>query len=276
VHLIIGTVLGRWYVTLFGAVFLWRAARQMGWRKTLTYLAVSLVVGIAAENGSVHAGIPYTTYTFDHALRHKELFVGSVPLMVPLSYSFMAYFAFAAGRILASGPFRTRAPRRWHELLAAWMLAVWALFVLDPVSRLGGQFYLGELWRYRGSGFWFGLPLGSQIGFGVTAAVLLAVLHRLDGDAPDVAVPGGFRDHPHAIALVTYHGQVFHMAFMAFWVGADTIGGASLVIWFPVAVMTAISWSNLRIQRDATDANSSKKCADSRTLLRRVAKSDSR
>lgn len=249
--LVIGTLVGRWYVTLFGLTFLWRASRQLGWRRTLTYLAVSLVVGIAAENGSVHLGFPYTTYSFEDGLRGDELFVGDVPLMVPLSYGFMAYFAFAAGRLLASGPFRTRAPRAWHELLIAWMLAVWAIWVLDPVSRLGDEFYLGELFRYHGPGFWFGLPLGSQLGFAATAAILLLVLHRLDRDAPDEEVPGGLRDHPHLVALITYHGQVFHLTAVAFVIGANTLGGAGILIWVPAAVITAVHWSQLRLRRDA-------------------------
>src|SRR5205823_4335676 len=106
-------------------------------------------------------------------------------LMVPLSYTFMAYFAFAAGRLLASGPWRLRARRLWTELLLALVLAVWALWILDPVSRLGHRFYLGELFRYAGPGFWFGLPLGSQLGFGLTAAVLLGVLAWLARADPD-------------------------------------------------------------------------------------------
>jgi uncharacterized membrane protein len=248
--LLVGTVVGRWYVTLFGLTFLWRASRQIGWTRTAVYLGVSLVVGVAAENGSVHLGIPYTTYSFNEGLRDNELFVGDVPLMVPLSYSFMAYFAFAAGRLLASGPFRTRAPRAWHELLVAWMLAVWAIWVLDPVSRLGDRFYLGELWRYRGPGFWFGLPLGSQIGFAATAGILLLVLHRLDRDAPDEPVPGGVRAHPHLVALVTYHAQVFHLAAVAFYLDADTLGGAAVLIWVPAAVLTTVQWSQLRLQHD--------------------------
>jgi len=170
---------------------------------------------------------------------------------VPLSYTFMAYFAFCSGRLIASGPFRTRAPRAWHELLMAWMLAVWALWILDPVSRLGDRFYLGELFAYSGPGFWFGLPLGSQLGFALTAGILLLVLHQLDGRAPDREVPEGLLRHPHSIALLTYHAQVFHLAAVAFWLGEDTIGGAALLIWVPAAVITAVHWSQLRIRRDS-------------------------
>lgn len=247
--LILGTLIGRWYVTLFGLTFLWRASRHLGWRRTGIYMAASLVVGVLAENGSVHFGFPYTTYAFNDSLRDDELFVFDVPLMVPLSYSFMAYFAFAAGRLVASGPFRLRAPRAWHELAVAWMLAVWALWILDPVSRLGDEFYLGELFRYRGPGFWFGLPLGSQIGFAATAAMLLGALHFLDPDSADAAVEGGVRDHPHLVALITYHAQVFHLAGVAFVIGADTIGGSAVLMWVPAAVITAVHWSQLRITR---------------------------
>ena len=255
-HEIAGTVVGRWYVTLFGITFVWCAVRQLGWRRTLLYTAVAVTVGAIAENGSVHLGVPYTRYTFNSALKGDELFVGDVPLMVPLSYTFMAYFAFAAGRLLASGPFRTRALRPWHEWLIALMLAVWALWILDPVSRLGSEFYLGELFHYEGPGFWFGLPTGSQLGFAVTAGVLLAILFRLDRAAPNVAVDG-LRRHPHLTALITYHGQVFHLAAVGFWIGggANTIAGAAVLIWVPAACMTAVYWSRLRLEREAERAD---------------------
>jgi uncharacterized membrane protein len=251
---IAGTVFGRWYVTLFGLVFLWCAVRHLGWRRTLLYGVVAVGVGALAENGSVHLGFPYTRYSFNPELRGDEVFIGDVPLMVPLSYTFMAYFAFASGRLLASGPWRTRAARPWQEWLLALVLAVWALWILDPVSRLGDRFYLGELFEYEGPGFWFGLPLGSQLGFAATAAVLLAMLFALTRDEPDQGVEG-LRHHPHLPALLTYHGQVLHLAVVAFVIGgvpADTIGGSFFLMWVPAAALTAVHWSHLRATRSAT------------------------
>ena len=242
-----GTVFGRWYVTIFGIAFLWFAVRHMGWRKTLTYAAVALCVGVLAENGSVHFGFPYTSYAFDESLRGDELFVGDVPLFVPLSYTFMGYFSFAAARLVASGPRRTRAPRRWMEALLAMVLSVWALWILDPISRLGEEFYLGPVFRYEGPGFWFGLPLGSQLGFGLTSVFLLGTLFWLTRDEPDRRVDGGLLRHPHFAALLTYHAQVFHLAVVAFVIGADTIGGSALLMWIPAAAITAVHWSTARL-----------------------------
>ncbi|HMC51581.1 MAG TPA: carotenoid biosynthesis protein [Acidimicrobiales bacterium] len=247
-HQVAGTVFGRWYVTLFGLTFAWRASRHLGWRRTLVYGVLATAVGIAAENGSVHLGVPYTHYRFNPALRHRELFAGDVPLMVPLSYTFMGYFAFASGRLLASGPRRTRAPRPWMELVMAWVLAVWALWVLDPVSRLGQRFYLGRLFSYAGPGFWFGLPLGSQLGFAATAAVLLGILAWLARAEPDRPAPG-LASHPHAVALLTYHVQVGHLAVVALAIGADALAGAALLMWVPAAAVTAVHWSTLARER---------------------------
>ena len=106
---VVGTFIGRWYVTIFGVVFLIVALRHLGLKRTAIYTAIALVVGVLAENGSVHLGIPYTRYAFNPELRGHELWVGDVPLMVPLSYTFMAYFAFAAARLRRAHCRRKRA-----------------------------------------------------------------------------------------------------------------------------------------------------------------------
>jgi uncharacterized membrane protein len=242
---IYGTLVGRWYVTLFGAVFLFCAVRHLGWRRTFAYALPAVAVGAMFENGSVHFGLPYTHYTFEPSLRGKELFIGDVPLMVPLSYTFMGYFAFAAGRLVASGPWRTRARALWQEYLLGIILMVWAVWIFDPVSRLGNRWFLGRVFHYGGPGFWFGLPLGSQLGFTLTAVLLVGWLTWLARDESDRQV-AGFRHHPHAIALLTYHGQIAWLAIVAVVLGATELGGSALLIWVPAAAVTAILWSTLR------------------------------
>lgn len=239
-----GTLIGRWYVTALGLAFLWSASRHLGWRKTLTYAVAAIVVGGLAENGSVHLGVPYTRYAFNPHLRGKEIFLGDVPLMVPMSYTFMGYFAFASGRLLASGPWQTRGRRVAHEYLLGVMLAVWALWILDPVSRLGHRWFLGELFHYAGPGFWFGLPVGSQAGFALTAAVLIAILTWVTRDEPNLPV-ARWRDHPHLNALVTYHGQVAWLAVVACILGANDLGGSAVLMWVPAATVTGVYWSAL-------------------------------
>ena len=69
---------------------------------------------------------------------------------------------------------------------------------------------------------------------------------RMDRAAPDLPVED-LLHHPHLPALLTYHGQVFHLALVSFWIEADTIGGAALLIWIPAACITAVYWSRLGV-----------------------------
>lgn len=258
-HELVGTLVGRWYVTVFGVLFIVLAIRHIGWRRTAIYAAIALAVGILAENGSVRWGIPYTRYAFDEGLRGDELFVGDAPLMVSLSYTFMAYFAFAAARLVVSGPYRTRASMPVLEYVIGVILAVWALWIVDPVSRLGSHFFLGRLFRYDGPGFWFGLPLGSQLGFALTSAILIGALAVLARGEPSREI-GGLREHPRLPAIGGYAGQVLLMAVTAFVVArsnddpavvrqADALAGATLVIGLPVVLLTALHWRSLTIER---------------------------
>lgn len=260
---VFGTLVGRWYVTLFGLAFATLAVRHLGWRRTLAYAVAAVAVGVAAENAAVHTGFPYTRYAFNDELRGKELFVGDVPLMVSLSYTFMAYFAFAAARLVVAGPRRTRAAMPVLEYVVAVVLAVWALWIVDPVSRLGTHFFLGELFRYEGPGFWFGLPLASQAGFALTSGVLVGLLTWLGRDEPARPVPR-LRDHPRLGALIAYLGQVLFMAASAFGVAraggdpavvrqADALAGATFVIGVPAALFVVVHWRSLA-QAAASDA----------------------
>jgi putative membrane protein len=257
---IVGTVVGRWYVTLFGLAFVFLASRHLGWKRTGIYAAIAISVGVIAENGSVHLGIPYTRYAFDEGLRGDEIFVGDVPLMVSLSYTFMSYFAFASARVLVAGPYRTRSSMPVLEYVVAVMLAVWMIWVVDPASRLGDHFFLGELFRYDGPGFWFGLPLGSQIGFTLTAGILVGVLTWLMRDEQDEAVDRPLAN-PRLGAIGAFAGQIVFMAVTMFVVArttddravaslADAIAGSAVLLFVPLALMTAVHWRTLALARE--------------------------
>ncbi len=252
---VVGTLIGRWYVSVFGLVFLVLAIRHLGAKRTAVYAAIALVIGAAAENGSVLAGFPYTTYTFNPALRGHELWIFEVPLMVPMSYAFLAYFAFAAARLVVSGPYATRGRRHILEYVLAVVLATWALWIIDPVTRLGRYHFIGDLFRYDGPGFWFGLPLGSQLGFFATAGILIGILSVMMRHEPTVPVPGLLR-HPRLPALVSYLGETIFMTGTSAVVArrsppdvavvADSLVGAALIIAIPVVLVVAVYWRSLR------------------------------
>jgi uncharacterized membrane protein len=251
-----GTLFGRWYVSAFGVAFAVLATRHLGWRRTLIYAAAAVGVGLVAENGSASdLGLPYGRYEFNPDLRGDEIWVGDVPLMVALSYTFMSYFGFASARMIVAGPWRTRSEMPVLEYLVAVLLTVWAIWIIDPVSRFGEHFFLGDLFAYEGPGFWFGLPLGSQVGFTLTSAILVGVLTWLARDEPDQPVATAMT-HPRLPAVGTYVGQVLFMTITAWWVGsardvpeAHALAGATFVIFLPVVLLVAVHWRHLTTTR---------------------------
>jgi len=135
------------------------------------------------------------------------------------------------------------------------VLSTWALWVVDPISRLGEHFFLGRLFAYDGPGFWFGLPLGSQLGFAGTSAVLVGMLTWLGRDEPDEPVASAMA-HPRMIAVGGFLGQVVFMAGTAFVVArtnsdprvvatADTLAGAAVIIFLPLVLVVALQWRQL-------------------------------
>lgn len=239
-----GTLSGRWYVLAFAVTFAWRASRHLGRRRTLVYALVAVGLGAAAENGSVHWGIPYTKYAFNPAYRGHELYLGDVPLFVPLSYAFSNYFAFAAARLVTSGPWHTRASRPWQEWGVALLFAVWPVWILDPASR-SGDLYLGRIFTYADHGFWFGLPLLSQVGYAGVSALALGLLAGMTRNEADRRIPH-LVEHPHLVALITWHVQWLHLAAWLIAAGHEPLGGSAILMYVPAATMTAVLWSRLR------------------------------
>ncbi len=244
--LVLGTVVGRWYVTLFGLAYLYYGARLLGTRRLAAYSAIAFVVAVASENASVRWGIPYTRYSFNPALRADELFLGDVPLAVPLSYTFVMFFAFAAARYVAAGPWRTAPRSRVAPYVLAVVFATWSTWTLDPVSQRGAAWYLGDLFHYAGPGFWFGLPLLSQVGWLVVSALLCGVLAALTPHASPAPVSHPAR-HPLLPCFMTFLVQNLHVAVVALVIGETTLGGAGFIIWVPAVAVAAVLWIELHL-----------------------------
>src|SRR5262249_23949660 len=158
------------------------------------------------------------------SLRGQELWLGDVPLMVPLSYSCVMFFAFTAARVVASGPWQTVPPSPGAAYALAVMIATWATWTLDPISQRGAQCYLGDLFHYTRPGFWYGLPLLSQVGWLCVSAVLCGVLANLTRDEADRAVPS-LLQHPLFPCLITLVVVTLHVSVVALVIGETTLGG---------------------------------------------------
>jgi putative membrane protein len=218
VDLLLGTLALRPYVFGFLAAFVLAGASDLGGRRTLLFLACVSPVAWLAEMTSIRTGFPFGLYHYTGATRGQELFVAEVPLMDPLSFSFLAYASFCLARTVLGGwrvPALALAP-------ATGLLMMLLDVVIDPVALQGDRWFLGRIFAYAEEGLYFGVPLSNFAGWllvgtvGTGLYLWLGGALRTAGGPPGVADPQGQRPWP-GIALY-YAVLAFNLAVTA-WIG---------------------------------------------------------
>ena len=164
--LVLGTLVLRPYVFAFLASYLIVGARDLGWRRTLLFGAWVWPVAWVAEFSSTRTGVPFGFYTYTGYTRGQELFIGDVPLMDPLSFTFLAYAAFCVARAVAG---RQGSPVVVTVLGGLLMMLLDV--VIDPVAVRGDRWFLGHLFAYPNGGLYFGVPLANFVGWMVVGTV---------------------------------------------------------------------------------------------------------
>lgn len=149
------------------AVFLTAHARG----RWLGAFAALYLVSLLSELAGTTAGVPFGPYAYTQALGPR--WFGHVPLLIPLSWFFMAVPSYALARILL--PIGHRA---WERvLLASFVLLAWDLS-LDPAMSHATRY-----WEWGTPGPYYGMPLLNLFGWYVTGLALMGALAALRADA---------------------------------------------------------------------------------------------
>jgi len=240
---------------------------NFGLRTTLLFGALTYVVGLSCEYSSVHNGFPFGLYHYVETTRGQEIWVLGVPLFDSISYTFLAFASYTVAILLCSPLYR----RGWDlRVLDTWRIRrssrVWlmaALFmvmvdvVVDPLSVLGGRWFLGRIFWYDPPGPYFGVPISNYLGWYLVASVSIAIFQALDfrlnrrlpgkplGVLP--ALPSRALTGP-----VLYIGIVGFGIAMLFIIHAPAIGWASVFIFLPLFVMTLHTLTRSECRGDAS------------------------
>ena len=152
--------------------------RHVGGRWIPAFVAL-YVLSLASELSGTTLGLPFGPYHYTAALGAK--WFGHVPLLIPLSWFFMALPSYAVAR------------RRFPEqrqlvqrvLAGSLLLLSWDL-VLDPAMSLVTSF-----WVWGTAGPYYGMPLLNLAGWYVTGLVLMLALAwlRTDGWVSRLSLP---------------------------------------------------------------------------------------
>ena len=144
-------------------------SRHVGARWTVSFVAL-YVLSLASELSGTTVGLPFGPYHYTSALGAK--WFGHVPLLIPLSWFFMALPSYAVAR--RRFPEGARLVQR--VLLGSLLLLSWDLS-LDPAMSLVTSF-----WVWGTPGPYYGMPLLNLAGWYVTGLMLMVAFAWLRSD----------------------------------------------------------------------------------------------
>lgn len=152
-----------------------------GPRWAVPYLTITLAFGWAVEAVGTRTGQPFGEYHYTGALGPA---LASVPLVIPLAWSMMAYPCLLAAQRLAQ--LRFRGSRIAAIGIGGWCLAAWDLF-LDPQMVTAGY------WVWEQVGFHLpgisDIPAHNFAGWLAVALLLMTALSALPQQQCDDTVP---------------------------------------------------------------------------------------
>ncbi len=188
--LLIGTVLLRPYVFAFLAIYLFLASQQLGWKRTLIWTLCGYSVAFIAEYSSINWGFPFGKYFYIETTRNRELWVAGVPFMDSLSFSFLSFAGYScAWQLMAAAKSKNNRLDRADYLklrrsplvmiIGAGITTLMDL-IIDPVTLMGDQWFLGNLYGYQHHGVFFGVPMSNFAGWFIVSAAIIGVNQILD------------------------------------------------------------------------------------------------
>jgi uncharacterized membrane protein len=158
------------HVLIAGAVLILFLSLHAG-RRWLPAFAVLYAISLSSELLGTSMGIPFGEYSYTPLLGIQ--WFGLVPLVIPLSWFFMALPSYALA--LRALPEPGAAGRR--VLLASLILVSWDL-ALDPAMS-----HATKYWVWGEAGPYYGMPLLNLLGWYVTGLLLMGALAALRSES---------------------------------------------------------------------------------------------
>ncbi len=249
------TLQHRPYVFAFLICFLIFATLQFGWKRMLIFLGLGWIVAFASEVSSIRNGFPYGDYQYVYENLKGELLLWGVPLWDSLSYIFLAYASYSTALfICTSSPSDEGEVRRgltrelklplppssseegvrrdWKVLLLMVILMTGIDIIIDPLTALGDQWFLGRIYYYPQGGIYFGVPLSNFFGWALVAFVIGFVFQKMDRClAPHTKAWNGLRAY---LGVMLYLGVYFFNWGITLYLGLWKLALADLVLVSPL------------------------------------------
>jgi putative membrane protein len=126
---------------------------------------------------------PFGHYTYLPTTREEEIWVGHLPFMDFLSFSFLVVASLGVvARVwgLSLGEVLTRPVKTtWPVFLMSDILFFGIDMVIDPVALRGNRWFLGQIYYYPQGGSYFGVPVANFVGWAVLGLMIMLLWRSL-------------------------------------------------------------------------------------------------
>ncbi len=245
------TVAYRPYVFAFLAGHLVAAGIALGPLRAGLLTVVVWATAFVAEYSSTRTGIPFGFYVYLGNTRDRELYLSNVPFMDSLSFSFLAFAAYATALALLAplnSPPGARLPRPVVSPRLAGSPATLALaavlftlldVVIDPVALRGERWFLGRIYTYPEPGVYFGVPLANFAGWLVVGAVGLGLYRAADAALTRRGASRPVRGEGLLLGLALYYAVLAFNLAVTFAIGERLLGAVGCLLHLLPALLLA-------------------------------------
>lgn len=257
-NLFIQTIVLRPYVFVFLALFLLAATHLIGWPRTWRFWMISWATALLCEFMSTRTGIPFGWYHYNGSTVGQELYIGDIPFMSSLSFSFLLFAAYSTALCLLLPEDRSSARPRsplvqltfgpssrssLPLLILTSLLFALIDMVVDPVALRGDRWFLGGIYYYDHPGIHFGVPFTNYLGWMVVGLIALSIYFFIDRRlAPQPAHTGRSTTRRLLLGVVLYYLVLAFTLSVSFWIGEWYIGIISALMYLPIT-----AWLGLRL-----------------------------
>ena len=156
--------------------FLFHGAIIWGWLNIITFVIISIFIGIFIEIIGTKTGLIFGgKYEFNLKLSPGPSISG-IPLIIPLSWSGLIYMIINYCELVLGGSFYFFPNQNITLLLLPSILMVLLDLVLDPIA------VDEKRWGWRKSGTYYGVPLLNFVGWLFTTFLILFVFRLFQSD----------------------------------------------------------------------------------------------
>lgn len=157
-------------VLILGVISIYHGILWYGKKGTLVFFGITFIISWCLESLSIQTGFPFGNYYYTDLLLWK---LGEVPVLIMPAYFSVGYLSWVMSHVLCN---RQNSEYTKYDIvlipcIAAFIMVLWD-FTFDPLSST-----VTDLWRWKGGGAYFGVPIQNFVGWYCCVFIIYVIFY---------------------------------------------------------------------------------------------------